>query len=84
MLINQGDSGTTTDIDAGEGLQELRVSVQDSAAAQQMASYLSRLLLEIDPDQSRPLVLVSIGTDRLTGDSLGPLVGSRAGSWRLG
>ncbi|NLC77514.1 MAG: spore protease YyaC [Clostridia bacterium] len=31
----------------------------------------------LDPEGSRPLVLVCIGTDRSTGDSLGPLVGTR-------
>jgi putative sporulation protein YyaC len=66
------------DIASGEAHQELRVSVYDSDATQGIASYLERLLQEIDPGQSRPLVLVAIGTDRLTGDSLGPLVGSRA------
>jgi putative sporulation protein YyaC len=74
------DAGDDAGIDAasGERSQELRVSVQDSAAARRIASFLTRLLREIDPGQSRPLVLVSIGSDRLTGDSLGPLVGSRA------
>jgi len=58
--------------------QELRVSVHDSTATQQISTFLGRLLQDIDPGESRPLVLVAIGTDRLTGDSLGPLVGSRA------
>lgn len=31
----------------------------------------------LDPEGSRPIVLVCIGTDRSTGDSLGPLVGTR-------
>jgi putative sporulation protein YyaC len=66
------------DIASGEALQEMRVSVYDSNADQQIASFLGRLLRELDPEKSRPLVLVAIGTDRLTGDSLGPLVGSRA------
>ena len=61
-----------------DALNDLRVSVHDSDADQQIASFLGRLLWELDPGQSRPLVLVAIGTDRLTGDSLGPLVGSRA------
>ena len=58
--------------------QDLRVSVHDSNAAQQIGSFLGHLLQDLDPGQIRPLVLVAIGTDRLTGDSLGPLVGSRA------
>jgi putative sporulation protein YyaC len=56
----------------------MRVSVHDTDANQQITSFLGCLLREIDPEQSRPLVLVAIGSDRLTGDSLGPLVGSRA------
>lgn len=78
MIINRGDFNNASDAVSGGELQELRVSVQDSAAAQRIASFLARLLQEIDPGQSRPLVLVAVGTDRLTGDSLGPLVGSRA------
>jgi putative sporulation protein YyaC len=61
-----------------DALNDLRVSVHDTGATRQIASFLRRLLRDIDPEQSRPLVLVAIGTDRLTGDSLGPLVGSRA------
>jgi len=59
-------------------LQDLRVSVHDSNATQQIASFLGQLFQALDPGEGRPLVLVAIGTDRLTGDSLGPLVGSRA------
>lgn len=41
------------------------------------ASILSRQLLEILPStMTRPIVIVNIGTDRSTGDSLGPLIGS--------
>lgn len=58
--------------------QDLRVSVHDNNAPQEIASFLGHLLQSLDPGQRRPLVLVAIGTDRLTGDSLGPLVGSRA------
>ncbi|WP_035269715.1 spore protease YyaC [Desulfitibacter alkalitolerans] len=41
-------------------------------AANQLASYL----ITLDPQLDRPIVVVNIGTDRSTGDSLGPLVGS--------
>ncbi|KUO48837.1 MAG: hypothetical protein APF76_18330 [Desulfitibacter sp. BRH_c19] len=40
--------------------------------ANQLVSYLRAL----DPTLVRPIVVVNIGTDRSTGDSLGPLVGS--------
>lgn len=36
-----------------------------------------KLILELNPGLSRDMVIVCIGTDRSTGDSLGPLVGSR-------
>ncbi len=55
----------------------MRVSIQEPDATQKAASHISALLRKIDPDQKRPRILLSIGTDRLTGDSLGPLVGSR-------
>lgn len=35
------------------------------------------LLLEMNPDYHREIVYVCIGTDRATGDCLGPLVGTR-------
>jgi putative sporulation protein YyaC len=54
-----------------------RVSVHDNQASQNIAGYLECLLQDIDPERYRPLVLLAIGTDRLTGDCLGPLVGSR-------
>lgn len=41
-------------------------------AARQLVSYL----MTLDPQLDRPIVIVNIGTDRSTGDSLGPLVGS--------
>jgi len=41
-------------------------------AANQLASYL----MTLNPQLNRSIVVVSIGTDRSTGDSLGPLVGS--------
>lgn len=40
--------------------------------SQQLFSYLKIL----DPDFKRPLVILAIGTDRSTGDCLGPLAGS--------
>ena len=45
----------------------------DSNAAEQLAR---ELLLNIPGVTGRPIIFVCIGTDRSTGDSLGPLVGS--------
>ncbi|KUK35974.1 MAG: Putative sporulation protein, partial [Thermacetogenium phaeum] len=57
--------------------QETRVSVHDRNAAGELAAQLTGLLGELNPSSFRPVVLLGIGTDRSTGDSLGPLVGSR-------
>lgn len=52
-----------------------RVSINDRMAEARLASFLTRQLrLLLSPDRI-PLV-VCIGTDRSTGDSLGPLVGT--------
>ena len=34
-------------------------------------------LLETDRKSSQPIIILCIGTDRVTGDSLGPLVGNQ-------
>lgn len=57
--------------------QETRVFVHDRNAAGELAAQLTGLLGELNPSSSRPVVLLGVGTDRSTGDSLGPLVGSR-------
>ncbi|WP_018131418.1 spore protease YyaC [Effusibacillus pohliae] len=44
-------------------------------AASVLRSHLSGLLVKRAPEQ--PIVILCIGTDRSTGDALGPLVGSR-------
>lgn len=51
----------------------LRVNTGDPGAAHLLASGLQRYLTHAGP--ARPPVVVCIGTDRSTGDSLGPLVG---------
>jgi putative sporulation protein YyaC len=51
----------------------LKVNARDPGAAIVLAAGLQRYLSDVGP--SRPVVAVCIGTDRSTGDSLGPLVG---------
>lgn len=55
----------------------LRYHYQDPAACEKLAELLSRHLQALNPGLLRPVVVLAIGTDRSTGDSLGPLVGSR-------
>lgn len=57
--------------------QELRVFTHDEHAVRDLGDLLAGLLRELNPLGSRQEVLLAIGTDRSTGDSLGPLVGSR-------
>jgi len=74
MLFSRGLSKTLPETSAG---RDLRVAVSDQQAAQKMGAFLSNLVAELNPAGRRQGVLLSIGTDRSTGDSLGPLVGSR-------
>ncbi|KAB2953908.1 spore protease YyaC [Heliorestis acidaminivorans] len=46
-------------------------------AAHELGDALAELLLHLDPEMNRPRVIVCIGTDRSTGDCLGPLVGTQ-------
>ncbi|MDN5347996.1 MAG: hypothetical protein PWP65_1560 [Clostridia bacterium] len=48
----------------------------DPLAVEKLSQALNEYLRWLDPELSRELVVVGIGTDRSTGDSLGPLVGS--------
>lgn len=52
----------------------LRVHMNDEQASQQLSDTLYEL---IKPHKMREVVVVCIGTDRSTGDSLGPLIGSK-------
>ena len=51
----------------------VRIDHDDYLAAENLAK---ELLLSIPSVTSRPIVFICIGTDRSTGDSLGPLVGT--------
>lgn len=52
--------------------KESRFSVDDKS----MPFQLMRALLKLIPDSTTELVVICIGTDRSTGDSLGPLTGT--------
>lgn len=61
--------------------EPLRVSVHLPGVEQLIAAHLARLLRTMPA--GNPAVLC-IGTDRSTGDALGPLVGSYLEGWRVG
>lgn len=50
---------------------------QDPHIVERLSYHFFLHLRKLNPDLSRPLVVISIGTDRSTGDSLGPLVGTK-------
>lgn len=55
-----------------------RIHIEDPFAATKLADEIYRRLSEAGIEHNkRPVVILCIGTDRSTGDALGPLVGSR-------
>ena len=58
-------------------LPRIRVADDDPAAVAKMAGALAAGFRRLDPEGSREVIVLGIGTDRSTGDSLGPLVGSK-------
>lgn len=57
--------------------QKIKYHYEDPDAVERLGETLIRQMWALNPDGRRPLLVVAIGTDRSTGDSLGPLVGSR-------
>jgi len=56
---------------------KLKLDHQDPLAVHKLSNLLGEYLNQLNPDNRRPLIVVAIGTDRSTGDSLGPLTGTR-------
>jgi putative sporulation protein YyaC len=61
----------------GGGKKEYRVESSDPFAVQKIKWALQTLLEEIYQPSKHQLVILCIGTDRSTGDSLGPLIGTK-------
>lgn len=59
---------------------KVKYHYQDPHIVERLSFVFSRHLINLNPDLSRPIVIVAIGTDRSTGDSLGPLVGTKLSS----
>ena len=55
----------------------MRVRVQDNDAGKRVTATITNMIKMLNPNKDRPTVLLNIGSDRLTGDALGPLVGTR-------
>ncbi|MGI6711265.1 MAG: spore protease YyaC [Bacillota bacterium] len=54
---------------------KIKCSYQNPASLDLLSNLLSKLIFKLDPCTNKELVVLGIGTDRSTGDSLGPLVG---------
>lgn len=70
------DSGHSSALPLSHRAGGVRVHVDDDDAVERLHSALAGILSSFPPDRVRRLVYLCIGTDRSTGDCLGPLVGS--------
>ncbi|SMB87576.1 putative sporulation protein YyaC [Desulfonispora thiosulfatigenes DSM 11270] len=55
--------------------KKIRLHMESDNFIDQSAQFLNDRIMDLNAYTNRPLVTVCIGTDRSTGDSLGPLVG---------
>lgn len=55
---------------------KIKCNYQDPLVVEKLSQTLTEHLLLLNPDAKHPIVVVGIGTDRSTGDCLGPLVGT--------
>ncbi|MBC7325336.1 MAG: spore protease YyaC [Moorella sp. (in: Bacteria)] len=55
---------------------KIKYYYQDPLAVENLSQTLAEYLMEFNPEREHPVVVVCIGTDRSTGDCLGPLVGT--------
>lgn len=53
------------------------IHYEESNCISFLSAQIYQLMLEMNKDYTRPLVFMPIGTDRATGDCLGPLAGTR-------
>ncbi len=60
-----------------EQISKIKCHYQETAVIRKMASFLCENILINNPIRTRPVIVLAIGTDRSTGDSLGPLVGTK-------
>jgi putative sporulation protein YyaC len=59
----------------------LKISHTEQGVVEKLSRHLTDIYTSLAPE--RPLVIVCVGTDRSTGDSLGPLVGSKLRRYHL-
>lgn len=57
--------------------EKFQCHFEDPHAVEKLAAQFSDILLHLNPGLIRNVVIVGVGTDRSTGDCLGPLVGTK-------
>ncbi|OPX88294.1 MAG: hypothetical protein A4E53_02076 [Pelotomaculum sp. PtaB.Bin104] len=62
-------------------LNKTSIHIEDTMAVNKFAMDMIYRLNKYGIDRGRPKILLCIGTDRSTGDCLGPLIGSRINNW---
>ncbi|MDK2821107.1 MAG: hypothetical protein PWP31_1072 [Clostridia bacterium] len=55
---------------------KIKYNYQDPEAVEKLSKAFIQHLQKLNPDFKQPFVVINIGTDRSTGDCLGPLVGN--------
>lgn len=60
-------------------VNKLSVHLTELHASQRLSEHLHFLITKQEGVNSRPLILLCIGSDRYTGDALGPLIGTEIG-----
>ncbi|MFC4321700.1 spore protease YyaC [Litchfieldia salsa] len=66
-------------LDTIQGENNTRISYESEEADKEIARKVSSML----PSNNQPVIIICIGTDRSTGDSLGPLIGTKLSEKRL-
>lgn len=59
------------------GPSEIRFNIKDADATDSLAKSFNIMLSSLRLYSAQPVVILCIGTDRSTGDALGPLIGTR-------
>ncbi|MBP2655912.1 MAG: sporulation protein YyaC [Firmicutes bacterium] len=66
----------------GQPSAELKFNIQKPETSQKIAANISNLVSDVQQSQ-KEIIVLCIGTDRSTGDALGPLTGSKLQSLQL-
>ncbi len=74
---------SSTEFDRQQLLAHNQVHIDDPLAITNLCNIIKNNLNSIYNPSKQKLIIICIGTDRSTGDSLGPLIGSKLSDFRL-